>query len=152
MEEDIRLIKADKPLLGEVDLLDREIFASSPWGTKALQSADWTGTSGCLAAVSEREGKKVLLGYVLFSLISEAEIYRIAVRPDMRRKGLGRSLLGEAERLLQELGCESIFLEVRDTNEAAVSLYSSEGFREIYMRRAYYRDPVCDALIMEKKL
>lgn len=152
MEEDIRLIKADKLLLGEVDLLDREIFASSPWGTKALQSADWTGTCGCLAAVSEREGKKVLLGYVLFSLISEAEIYRISVRPDMRRKGLGRSLLGEAERLLQELGCESIFLEVRDTNEAAVSLYSSEGFREIYRRRAYYRDPVCDALIMEKKL
>lgn len=152
MEEDIRLIKADKPLLGEVDLLDREIFASSPWGAKALQSADWTGTCGCLAAVSEREGKKVLLGYVLFSLITEAEIYRIAVRPDMRRKGLGRSLLGEVERLLQELGCESIFLEVRDTNEAAVSLYSSEGFREIYRRRAYYRDPVCDALIMEKKL
>ena len=152
MEEDIRLIKADRLLLGEVDLLDREIFASSPWGTKALQSADWTGTSGCLAAVSEREGKKVLLGYVLFSLITEAEIYRIAVRPDMRRKGLGRSLLGEAERLLRELGCESIFLEVRDTNEAAVSLYSSEGFREIYRRRAYYRDPVCDALIMEKKL
>ncbi len=54
----------------------------------------------------------------------------LAVAPARRRGGLGRALMGEAERLLGEAGCPKINLQVRSENREAVEFYRRIGFFE----------------------
>jgi ribosomal protein S18 acetylase RimI-like enzyme len=56
-------------------------------------------------------------------------IYYLAVAPQHRRRGLGRRILAEAERLLRECGCPKINLQVRTANTAVVQFYERVGFR-----------------------
>jgi len=53
-------------------------------------------------------------------------------------------------RLAKLAGTEKLFLEVREGNQAGIQLYESAGFRTFSRRKAYYRDPVEDALLMER--
>ena len=52
----------------------------------------------------------------------------LAVAPASRRAGVGRALMAEAERLLRELGCPKVNLQIRATNQAAVSFYEAIGY------------------------
>lgn len=86
--------------------------------------------------------------YGLFRLTAgEGEVLRIGTSPEHRRKGFARALL---ERFLEDAP-ETVFLEVREGNAPARGLYESVGFQEISKRPRYYRDPVEDAVIYEKK-
>jgi ribosomal protein S18 acetylase RimI-like enzyme len=53
----------------------------------------------------------------------------LAVDPDSRRRGIGRSLMTEAERLLTDLGCPKLNLQIRTGNAAAVEFYARLGYR-----------------------
>lgn len=57
-------------------------------------------------------------------------MYYLGVDPRYRRSGLGRALVGEAERLLGERGCAKVNLQVRRENLAAVGFYEAIGYRE----------------------
>jgi len=70
----------------------------------------------------------------------EAELLRVAVHPEGRRKGLARALLLEGLERLRNLDVQVCFLEVRVDNTPAITLYESLGFTCIGMRRGYYRD------------
>ncbi len=120
--------------------------------------------------VGEEEQKTA--GYLIYADPSEeAELHRIAVRPEYQRRGLARKLMAELLRrtghLTQEQSgsarlsaaaegdeltsvTKSIFLEVRAGNEAAIALYSTCDFQEIDRRKNYYHDPDEDAVIMKK--
>jgi ribosomal protein S18 acetylase RimI-like enzyme len=52
----------------------------------------------------------------------------LAVAPDHRRRGVGRALMSEAERLLREAGCPKINLQVRTTNPTVIHFYRAIGF------------------------
>ena len=82
----------------------------------------------------------------------EGELLRIAVDPAVRGRGLGRKLLEAVTETAGEDGIQTIFLEVRESNRAAVNLYRSAGFREIGRRRGYYHNPPEDAILMELHL
>jgi ribosomal-protein-alanine N-acetyltransferase len=69
----------------------------------------------------------------------EAELLLFAIRPDRRRQGIGRAMLENVLEAGRERGARRIFLEVRATNEAALSLYRSFGFRQTGLRQGYYR-------------
>ena len=71
----------------------------------------------------------------------------IAVRPDSRRKGLGEALLVELEKRLSKE--RLLRLEVRQSNLAAIELYSKRGFAKTGVSEGYYSDGE-DAIIMEK--
>jgi [ribosomal protein S18]-alanine N-acetyltransferase len=73
----------------------------------------------------------------------------IAVRPDSRRKGFGEALLAELEKRLSKE--RLLKLEVRQSNLAAIHLYSKRGFTKTGLAEGYYGDGE-DAVIMEKKL
>jgi ribosomal-protein-alanine N-acetyltransferase len=81
----------------------------------------------------------------------EAELLRVAVHPDGRRKGLARALLQEGLNRLQRMDIQVCFLEVRVDNTSAITLYESLDFTCIGMRRAYYRDGT-DAMIFVAEL
>ena len=75
----------------------------------------------------------------------EREILNLAVLPQFRRLGLARALLGTL--LTGDSG--DIYLEVRESNQAARNLYQSIGFREIGTRRKYYENPPEPAIVMK---
>ena len=94
-------------------------------------------------------------GYIIYAdATEEAELYRIAVFPEFRRKGLGRRLVEEMLRRLREkkgvVENRHIFLEVRAGNTPAICLYSGCGFHEIDRRKKYYHNPEEDAVIMKR--
>ena len=86
------------------------------------------------------------------SLPPEADVLNLAVAPDCRRQGLGRKLLCTLTELLHSRGIESLSLEVRPTNQAALALYSDLGFAQVGRRPKYYVNPTEDALILRKEL
>jgi ribosomal-protein-alanine N-acetyltransferase len=81
------------------------------------------------------------------SLGKEWEIENIAVAGPARRRGLGTRLLGEFLDQVRAQGAEAVFLEVRESNHAARSLYEKWAFVESGRRTRYYRDPEEDAVI-----
>jgi ribosomal-protein-alanine N-acetyltransferase len=72
----------------------------------------------------------------------------IAVRPDSRRKGLGEALLVELEKRLSKE--RPLRLEVRQSNVAAIQLYSKRGFVKTGLAEGYYGDGE-NAITMEKR-
>ncbi len=88
--------------------------------------------------------------YIHYRIVGdEAELLRIGVLPEARKRGQGSALL---RAMLEDLEKEKVrrcFLEVRCSNHAAISLYRKFGFQESGRRKAYYNKPVEDALLME---
>ena len=94
---------------------------------------------------------EMLVGYALFRRTGpEAELSRIAVGPCHRRQRIGYELLEQALKSIDRADVLETFLEVRTTNAAARSLYSSFGFRPVGVRKNYYPDGT-DALVMCRK-
>jgi ribosomal-protein-alanine N-acetyltransferase len=81
----------------------------------------------------------------------EAELLRIAVRPDLRGRGVARALLAAGEEALRREGARTLLLEVRASNAAARALYAAAGWAEAGLRRGYYRDGE-DAVLCTKVL
>ena len=54
----------------------------------------------------------------------------LGVDPDNRRRGIGRALMHEAERLLRDAGCPKINLQVRRSNRPVIDFYRAIGFVE----------------------
>ena len=76
------------------------------------------------------------------------DIMAIATDPAFRGKGVGKSLIREMSIRLQAKALQWLTLEVRPSNTAALGLYRSMGFRQVGLRKRYYRDPVEDAILM----
>jgi ribosomal-protein-alanine N-acetyltransferase len=72
----------------------------------------------------------------------------MAVDPSHQRQGLARALLSAAILGLQANGVSRVFLEVRASNQPAITFYASAGFNLLHTRRDYYHDPAEDALVM----
>jgi ribosomal-protein-alanine N-acetyltransferase len=93
-----------------------------------------------------------LIGYIDFWItFQQAQINNLAVTPGLRRKGIGKVLLEDALKRIQQAGCERVTLEVRVSNLAAQKLYEMYGFRFAYQKKQYYANGE-DAWLMEKTL
>ena len=126
--------------------LEEEIF-SDPWSYRDVQDLICTEGSMCFTAIDGGE----VIAYVIGRLIApEGEIYRVAVKPEKRQRGIGYRLLDYAVKTSKGHGLERLFLEVRSRNLPAVKLYTAYGFKQIGLRKNYYKDPADDALVMLK--
>ncbi len=86
-------------------------------------------------------------GFLIAQVIaSEWEIENIAIAADARRRGLGTRLLGEFLDHARAEGAQAVFLEVRESNQAARSLYEKWAFVESGRRIRYYQNPQEDAI------
>jgi ribosomal-protein-alanine N-acetyltransferase len=81
------------------------------------------------------------------ALDEEWEIENIAVAGPARRRGLGTRLLGEFLDRARSRGGQAVFLEVRESNQAARRLYEKWAFVESGRRKRYYREPEEDAIV-----
>src|SRR5690348_9470742 len=99
--------------------------------------------------IAEEDGE--IWGLVVFRIIAdEAEILNLAVEPRRRRRGIASRLIEDALATCKAAGVETIFLEVRESNQAARNLYARIGFTENTRRRKYYRQPSEDALVLKR--
>lgn len=119
--------------------------------TEDAASAEETGSAGDTGALSD--GEEVLAGYLVFSR-ADADVWEIvdvAVREDLRGRGIASKLLEKTLREARDLHTMSCFLEVRAGNTPALALYGAAGFRRVGLRKGYYSAPREDALVMELK-
>jgi ribosomal-protein-alanine acetyltransferase len=108
------------------------------------------GEYGAWVAVG---GDGRLLGFIVTRCMAkELEILNLAVAPAERRRGLARSLLEAAVAAARESGTRRAFLEVRESNAAAIAFYRRQGFAETGRRPRYYASPAEDALVFAWEL
>jgi len=124
--------------------IEQDAF-SDPWPASAF--ADLLVRPHARVVVAECEG--LLSGYcILLSVLDEGEIANIAVCRRARGMGIGARLLDESMAFAAQQGIASVYLEVRVSNSSARGLYESRGFLPVGRRRAYYREPLEDALVL----
>lgn len=88
-------------------------------------------------------------GYICFWLLNgETHLLDLAVHPLHRRRGIAFRLITASLDYCKGAGVKSAYLEVRESNEAARRLYERFGFRVIYRRPQYYKNPKEDAYVM----
>lgn len=130
--------------LPEVMELERRAF-SSPW-TEEMYRREIEKREGCYLVARWREELAGYGGALL--ILDEAHIMTLAVREDMRRRGIGARLLLELVRRTEKMGARFLTLEVRKSNRPAIELYTRFGFQVMGERRQYYLDNLENALIM----
>ncbi|OOZ41415.1 ribosomal-protein-alanine N-acetyltransferase [Solemya pervernicosa gill symbiont] len=123
---------------------------SHPWTEGILRDCLRVGY-GCW--VYEEAGE--ILGFAIFSFAAgEAHLLNLCVKPEHQGEGLGRKIINHMLTVVRRLDVDTILLEVRESNAAAIHLYDSLGFNEIGQRRNYYPagDGKEDALVLVKVL
>ena len=94
-----------------------------------------------------------VVGYAaVLCAADEGNLVSIGVEEDFREMGIATELLDILYEQALERGVTSINLEVRESNEAAISLYEKEGFERVGKRPDFYRNPSEDAVLYIKKL
>ena len=130
--------------LEQVCQIEKDNF-SLPWSEKSFLDSMGRDDTVFLVALAGNE----VAGYLgCYCICGTGEITNVAVKSNYRRKGIGGKLL---EKLYQEgisLQCEEYFLEVRESNEAAIGLYTRQGFVKEGIRKNFYEMPVENAVIM----
>lgn len=121
-----------------------------PWSEKTFRNLLRRSNASLL--VAEEEGGGVAGYAVLWSVGREAELGNLAVRHGLRRRGVGRRLVAAVLRSAATSGARAVFLEVRESNDAARRLYDVAGFETVGRRRGYYTRPSEDALVMRRAI
>lgn len=128
----------------EIAAIERASF-SDPWTSDGFKAEFDDPMSIFLTAHNENGSVK---GYIVGSCDGySAYISNIAVSPDARRTGTGKLLLHSFKNALPETA-ESISLEVRVSNLAAIELYKKFGFKAAGIRKNFYTHPAENAAVM----
>ncbi len=109
---------------------------AAPWSLAALQSC----TAAQYAAHALCDANGAVLGYSIFlQNVDDWELLNLTVAPAWQGTGLGHLLMQQGIAAARAAGTQSLFLEVRPSNVAALALYASHGFKTVGSRKSYYR-------------
>ena len=135
--------------LAEVSAIEQVAFRN-PWSIELLRrELSHEVSTILLAEETSPDGRPTLLGFSIFWLVHrELHILNIATAPAHRRRGVAKALLEATLKQAKEGGCVLATLEVRRSNDAALGLYRSFGFRAVGIRPNYYSDEGEDAIVM----
>ncbi|WP_129600283.1 ribosomal protein S18-alanine N-acetyltransferase [Anaerophilus nitritogenes] len=128
----------------EVFEVERKCF-TTPWSKESFLQE----IKNELAIYVVIENKEKIIGYGgMWKIVDEGHITNIAIDPIYRKKGYGDKIVKALIQVAKEEKINSMTLEVRDSNEAAKSLYEKNGFYSCGVRQKYYEDNGEDAVIM----
>ncbi len=133
----------------ELHCLDKSCFPTSCWVDSV-----WKGLfNHQQLSIILNIQKSALVGFIAFStIVEEAEILKIGVKKEKTCQGIGTGLLNKMTQQLRKNRIRQIFLEVREDNLLAVSLYQNHGFELAGKRNNYYQSPPANALIFKCSL
>lgn len=121
-----------------------ELFAAlhaecfpDPWSEADF--ARLLASSGVKGLIARSEATPQGLSLIR-TVAGECELLTIGVLPAARRSGVGAFLLAQSEAAARRSGARRLFLEVSEHNSVASALYESSGYRQIGLRKRYYRD------------
>lgn len=136
--------------LDQVMVIENENF-SVPWTEMGFFT--YLMRSDALFLVAEDEETEEIAGYCgIIMAADEGDITNVSVKKSLQGKGIGTMLVEELAKRMLEQEIKMIFLEVRQSNKAALALYEKQGFEHMGIRKNYYSDPVEDAITMSRKL
>lgn len=119
--------------LNEVLAIEKKNY-NFPWTEEIFKDCFKASYSCWVCEEMER-----ILGYSILSIaVGEAHILNICVDPEEQGQGIGRKMLENIIETVRTKKAETVFLEVRPSNEGAVALYQKMGFNEIGIRKDYY--------------
>jgi ribosomal-protein-alanine N-acetyltransferase len=136
--------------VGRVQRIEASIYPD-PWPRALFQLMLERAPGLFLVLVSD----EMVVGYAVGEVemrggLSAGHVMNIAVDHPWRRKGVGQALLEELEARLGRRGVALFFLEVRESNLPAQSLYMKNGYTVVGRLPGYYRNE--DGLVMEKRI
>ena len=132
--------------LSAIEEIERASYPT-PWSRSMFAGELAKPSSICLGAVDGERDE--LVGYLIISRYVDAwHVMNIAVAPAHRRKGIARALMERLFEITARDARRGYTLEVRVSNDVAISLYEKAGFKARGVRRGYYTDNREDALIM----
>lgn len=132
--------------IGQLTDIEDRIFSAEAWTGDDFELA--LTQPGQYFITACEDGK--VLGYAgMWVVLDEAQIMNVAVDVPYRRRGIARELMNALIAEGRRRAVTVFQLEVRMGNEPAQKLYSSLGFKPVGVRKAYYRLPVEDALLMD---
>lgn len=130
-----------------VAAIEKNCFEDAWTEVMLLQQIEQKGSIYFVAVADD-----CVVGYIGGRVVlDEAELYRVAVLPELRGRGFGEKLVQTFVDRCGELGAKNIFLEVRKDNAVAQKTYASVGFEKIGQRKNYYGNGM-DAVLMSRKL
>lgn len=134
--------------ISSVAALEAKVF-SDAWTERSVHETYCQ--SQAFITVAESEGE--LVGYcIVYYVLDEGEIARIAVDEKMRRQGVGRGLLDYTCEICVRNQIEHLLLDVRESNKSARAFYKQYGFVEDGIRKNFYESPKENAVLMSKNI
>ena len=127
--------------------LDKACF-NGLWSKEGYQRELDSPNSEIQGLFSQKTGEKLLGMGCFWSILEEAHITILAIDSEYHRQGMGAALLYSLIKTARKRYLERATLEVRASNQAAISLYEKYGFKVAGRRRRYYQDNGEDALIL----
>lgn len=143
----VRLTACDRHLQGAA-AVEAACFAQ-PWSANSLELLTKDGIGVGFACM---DGDRVVAYGGMICAVDEGQITNIAVLPDYRRRGMGDAIVRALLRYAKDEKLDTVTLEVRASNAAAIALYRRNGFSEAGRRKAFYTKPTEDAMIMTAKV
>ncbi|MBM7038357.1 ribosomal protein S18-alanine N-acetyltransferase [Vibrio ulleungensis] len=132
--EDTQLVRLDTSHSTAIIAIENEVH-THPW--KASMLTNFDGRGACNFGLLDKQSR--LLGYFYAqNIVGEVSLLNIAVAKPWQGRGVGRLLLESLVEKSEAANAETVWLEVRQSNVAALKLYESEGFHEVDRRRDYY--------------
>jgi len=148
INDEFCVIRADLSHFEGICLVENRCF-TEPWSEQSIYDTLSLSEYTYFAAHTKTGA---IVGYVaMYQVLDEAHIVNIAVLSEYRRMGIADKLL----KVLTDYGVfkendpvSVFFLEVRQSNSAAIELYRKHGFKEYGIRKNYYRNPSENAVLM----
>lgn len=139
----------DTEAVEQTAALEAAVFPD-PWSCREIEKTVEQAHTLCGIA---REGVKVCGYFLCYYVLDECEIARIAVTQQERNRGIGKQLLCFMEELCRQKGITKLMLDVRESNQIAISFYERNGFVVDGVRKHFYggSNPE-DAILMSRLL
>lgn len=129
--------KMQKADLAAVMVNERSAY-DFPWSESIMASNQARHYCIVFESLEENQPSKILGHAILSTLADEASVLNIAVSPDAQRQRVGYQLMENILGYAKHKKCLEVFLEVRESNRPAFTLYHKFGFNEVGLRRNYY--------------
>lgn len=142
-----KILSAEQHHIKDIANIEKTVF-STPWSEEAIFDSVKNGYYFFVA----QDNQENTLGYVGISVVlDEGYIANVATHPLYRQMGVGMLLVRRLFSLARKKGLSFVTLEVRASNEKAISLYEKCGFKNEGIRKNFYSDPKEDAIIMTRR-